>query len=113
MAKIKQGEILLVEFDGKGHEQKEYRPAIVISNKTYHKIKNLVIVCPITRANRDFPLYVPLDETSKIEGVIMCDHIKSIDLKARRHKRLGDKASKEVLKKVIEIVTSQIDILDN
>ena len=45
----KQKDIVLLDFTStKGHEQKEYRPAIVISNDTFNKNTKMVILCHIT-----------------------------------------------------------------
>ena len=45
----KQKDIVLLDFTPtKGHEQKGYRLAIVISNDTFNKNTKMVILCPIT-----------------------------------------------------------------
>lgn len=44
---------------------------------------NLAIVCPITNTNNKLPLHIPLDERTKTTGVILCEHIKALDIEAR------------------------------
>ena len=45
----KQGDIVFSDFTPtKGHEQKGYRLAVVISNNVFNKNTKMVILCPIT-----------------------------------------------------------------
>ena len=89
----KQGDIVYVDFNPtKGHEQKGYRPAIVISNDTYNEYTKMAILCPITSNTKDFPTHYILEDTKKIKGAVLCEHIKSIDYSARNIK-LAEKAS--------------------
>ena len=80
-----QGDIVLLDFNPQaGHEQAGRRPALVVSNMKYQKYTNgLVIVCPITNTLTPFPLHLPLDIRTKTTGVIMCEQVKALDMKAR------------------------------
>lgn len=42
----------------KGHKQKKYRPAIVVSEEHVHKETDLIWVLPITNTNKGFPTHV-------------------------------------------------------
>lgn len=78
---VKQGDIIKVNLNPKaGHEQAGYRPAVVISNNTFNKMARLAILCPITNTKNNFPLHIPLDERTKTTGVILCEHIRAVDL---------------------------------
>lgn len=80
-----QGDIVMLDFSPQaGHEQKGRRPAYIASNKDFHNLTNLAIVCPITNTIKGFPLHVPLDEQTGTTGVIMCEQVKSLDLEARK-----------------------------
>lgn len=47
---VKQGDLVKINFNSQaGHEQADYRPAVVISNNFFNQKTNLVIVCPITK----------------------------------------------------------------
>ena len=106
---VKQGTIIKVNFNPQaGHEQAGYRPAIVISNDIFNQKTNLTIVCPITNTNNQFPLHVPLDERTKTTGVILCEHIKSLDLNNRTY-QIVEELPEDILKKVINIVYSEIE----
>lgn len=44
----------------------------------------MAIACPITNTDNSFPLHILLDERTKTRGVIMCEHVKSLDINARK-----------------------------
>lgn len=106
---VNQGDIIKLNFNPQaGHEQAGYRPALVVSNKIFNEKTNMVIVCPITNTNNLFPLHIPLDERTETTGVVLCEHIKAVDIKARAYKVI-EKAPKDILSKVIDIVFSEIE----
>lgn len=108
---VKQGDIIKVDLDPQaGHEQAGYRPAIVISNDVFNKKTNLTIVCPITNTNNRFPLHIPLDERTETTGVILCEHIKALDLNARGY-RVVESIPDDILSKVIDVVFAEIEII--
>lgn len=80
----KQGDIVMMNFNPQaGHEQAGRRPALVISNRSFHHYTRMGIVCPITNQLKPFPMHVQLDERTKTTGEILCEHVKSLDLAAR------------------------------
>lgn len=106
---VKQGQIIKVNFDPKkGHEQAGYRPALVVSNDTFIKKTNLAIVCPITNTNNKFPLHISLDSNLKTEGVVLCEHIISLDLDARGY-TIVEEVTPAFLEKVLTILKAEID----
>ncbi len=109
---VKQGNIIKVNFNPQaGHEQAGYRPALVISNNFFNEKTNITIVCHITNTNNKFPLHVPLDDRTTTTGVVLCEHIKALDLNARTYKVVEDIPS-DLLEKVIDIVYSEIEMLN-
>ena len=108
---VKQGDIIKVDFNPQaGHEQAGYRPALVISNNFFNQKTNVTIVCPITNTNNQFPLHIPLDSRTETTGVVLCEHVKALDLKARPY-RVVEQIPNDLLKKVIDVVFSEIEIL--
>ena len=76
----KQGDIVVMNFNPQaGHEQGGRRPALVISNASFHRYTHMAIVCPITSKTKDYPMHVPLDERTRTQGEILCEHVKSLD----------------------------------
>ena len=75
----KQADVVFLDFNPtKGHEQSGFRPAVVISNNVFNENTKMVIVCPITSNNKEFPTHYNLEDTKKINGTVLCEHIRSI-----------------------------------
>ena len=109
---VKQGDIIKVSFDPKQrHEQAGFRPALVISNNEFIKRTKLAIVCPITNTNNNFPLHVPLDGRTSTTGVILCEHVRTLDLTSRQNKFV-EKVPEDILKTVTNIVFAEVEIVD-
>ena len=106
---VKQGSIILVDFDPQaGHEQKGRRPALVISNDLFNKYSEMAILCPITNTDKDHPLHIKLNEKTKTNGVILCDQVKTMDIKVRNFKHL-ESIPEDILENVLDIVFSLIE----
>lgn len=106
---VKQGSIVKINFNPQsGHEQAGYRSAVVISNDIFNQKAKLCIMCPITNTNNNFPLHIPLDKRTKTTGVILCEHVKSMDLNSRTFQQI-EELPKDILRKVIDIVYSEIE----
>lgn len=107
--KFKRGDIIVMNFDPTlGHEQTGRRPALVLSNATAAQLTNMVMVCPITNTDNNHPLHVKLDERTKATGVILCEHIRSIDI-GERNAVLVDKAPDDIVEECVDIVYGMID----
>lgn len=106
---VRQGDIIKLDFDPQsGHEQKGCRPAVVVSNDFFNARTNLAIVCPITNTDKGFPLHVALDERTQTTGVIMCEQVKSLDIR-QRNGRFVEKLPTETLKRVLGIIFAEIE----
>jgi len=105
----RQGDIVYLDFNPqKGHEQAGRRPALVVSNDSYSRYTNLAIVCPITNTDRSFPLHVSLDGRTSTTGVILCEHVKSLDLIAR-NAAFKEKLPSDLLGGVLERIIISIE----
>lgn len=93
-----------------GHEQAGYRPVLVVSNNFFNNKTNMAIVCPVTNTNNEFPLHIRLDDRTQTTGVILCEHVKSLDIN-QRHYKIIEKLPDDVLQKVIDVIYSQIEFL--
>ena len=82
-----QGDIVFLYFNPtKGHEQIGFRPAVVISTNIFYQNTKMVIVCPITSNEKEFPTYYKLEDTKNVHGSVLCEHIRSIDYEIRNLK---------------------------
>ncbi len=107
---VKQGDIVLIDFNpNKGHEQTGKRPALIVSNDTFNSRCNVVLVCPITSTDNKFPLHVQLDGRTKTKGVVLCEHIRSLDIESRGY-RVLEQIPFDLLTRVIDIVNAEIEM---
>ena len=105
----KQGDIVYLDFNPtKGHEQKGFRPAIVISNEVFNINTGMAIVCPITSNLKDFPTHYVLEDTKKIKGSVLCEHIRSIDY-VERNIAFIEKCTDNDLLSIMMLTTACID----
>ncbi len=106
----KQGEIIWIDFDPQsGHEQAGRRPALVISQTAYNQRIGRAFVCPITSKVKGYPFEVPV-QTASISGVVLSDHIKNLDWKARGTVCTGEFAHATDLQKVWRLVESVVGL---
>ena len=105
---VKQGDIIKLSFNPQaGHEQAGYRPAVVVSNNFFNQKTSMTIVCPITNTNNQFPLHIHLDERVKTTGVILCEQVKALDLKARSYQTI-EQLPNDLLQKVLDVIWAEI-----
>ena len=104
-----QGDIVYVDLNPtKGHEQGGFRPAIVISNDLFNTKTNMVMACPITSNLKEFPTHYILEDTKKIRGSVLCEHIRSFDYDARNLTFI-EKASENDLLSIMMLTMACID----
>ncbi|MDB4978229.1 MAG: PemK-like protein [Candidatus Peribacteria bacterium] len=96
------GTIIMLDFQPQlGREQAGRRPALVLSPASYNKKVGLAILCPITSHAKGYPFEVALPRGIKTKGVILADHVKSLDWEARNAKII-EHISPAVLSEVLE-----------
>ena len=79
------GDLIWLTFDPQaGREQAGRRPALVLSPAVYNEKTDLALVCPISSRVKGYPFEVPLPEGLPISGVVLSDHLKSLDWKQRK-----------------------------
>ncbi len=99
------GDFITLSFDPQsGHEQKDRRPALVVSNFLFNQATGLAIVCPITNTNRNIPFHLPVPGASSLTGFVMVEQVKSVDYNAQ--------SAKFVEKAAVQLVEDAIAIVD-
>ena len=84
------GDLVWLSFDPQaGHEQAGRRPALVLSPRAYNLKSGLALVCPVTNQIKGYPFEVTAPAGCGVSGAILADHVKSVDWRARRAKRIG------------------------
>lgn len=102
----KQGDIVYLDFNPvKGHEQAGLRPAIVLSSLIFNKNTKMAIVCPITSNTKYFPTHYILNDSKKVSGAVLCEHVRSLDYEERKFKFI-EKSSKEDFEQVLRLLNA-------
>ncbi len=73
---------------------------MVLSPRAYNSKVGLAIVCPITTQAKGYPFEVNIPEGLGVHGVVLADHVKSLDWKSRNGKvdcQLPDYVVEDVL----------------
>lgn len=89
---MKRGDIYLVSLvPTQDHEQRGYRPVVVVSPTEFNEASKSPVVLPITTEG-EFPrrlgFAVPLTGIETI-GIVRCDQSRMLDLTARNGRRIG------------------------
>jgi mRNA interferase MazF len=94
------GDIAWVDFDPVlGTEQAGRRPALVLTDKSYHEQSWRAVVCPVTRNMRVWPFNVALPAGLRTTGMVLVDQVRSID----RSKRMFEIIETAPLEVVAEV----------
>ena len=80
MSRVEQGDLLKVA--GLNY------PVMVVSNNFFNETGK-AIVCPIVKNAVEGPLHIRLKE-STVEGYVLCEQVRYLDLTVRRFSKLGD-----------------------
>jgi mRNA interferase MazF len=83
------GNLIWLTFDPQAGHEEGRRPAVVLSPKLYNQRAGLALVCPVTSQIKGYPFEVAVPAGCGVKGVILADHVKSVDWKARQAERIG------------------------
>ena len=106
-----QGDLVWLDFHPQaGHEQSGRRPAVILSPGAYNKKLGLALVCPVTRQAKGYPFEVVLPNSLPVTGVVLSDHLKSQDWRARRAEfiaKLDEPTLTAILQRARTLLTSE------
>jgi len=84
------GDFVWLSFDPQaGREQAGRRPGLILSPARYNGRIGLALICPITNQIKGYPFEVMLPPGLSIRGVVLADHVRSVDWRARRAVLVG------------------------
>ncbi len=110
---IQRGEIIRVNLNPtQGREQSgNARPCLVISHTKYNASRQgIVIVMPITSTIKpDIKLMIPLPEGFKIQGSVIAEQVRSLDLNQRWWKTTGEVLPEDF----VNLVTQTFSVIIN
>ena len=78
------GDFIFLDFSPQaGTEQAGRRPALVLSPLAYNVATGLAFLCPVTNQIKGGAFEVPIPPGAKVTGVVLSDHLRSVDWIAR------------------------------
>ena len=78
------GHFIFLDFSPQaGSEQAGRRRALVLSPLAYNVATGLAFVCPVTNQIKGGAFEVPIPPGAKVTGVVLSDHLRSVDWIAR------------------------------
>lgn len=94
------GDIVWLNFTPQsGREQAGKRPALVLTPRSYNEKIGLMVVCPITSKSKGYVFEVVLPDGLAVSGVVLSDHLKSVDWHSRGA-TIADRVPSDTLKHV-------------
>ena len=107
---LKRRDIYLVSLDPTaGHEQRSGRPVLIVSPDLFNRLTNTAVTVPITSGGgfaRKTGYAVSLQSAgTRTTGVIRCDQPRTIDLTARKGRRL-ESVPEEIVGEVLARVAT-------
>jgi len=79
------GNLVWIDFDPQsGREQAGRRPALVLTPSAYNRLVGLAVFCPVTNQAKGYPFETALPPGLRVQGVVLADHVRSLDWRTRR-----------------------------
>ena len=95
------GDFIYLDFTPQaGTEQAGRRPALVLSPQKFNTATGLAFVCPLTSQVKGSAFEVPVPPGSGLSGVVLSDHLRSVDWIQRKASFQG-KAPEDLLLEVL------------
>lgn len=100
---MRRGDIYMVSLDpSAGHEQKGFRPVLIISPHGFNKLTKTPVILPITTGGafaRTAGFTVELNNCKTV-GYVRCDQPRALDLQSRKAKKV-ESISEDILDHIL------------
>jgi len=93
------GDLIWLDFD----PQAGRRPAVILSPRYFNQKSSVAYACPISSKVKGYRFQVLLPNGLPVHGVVLCEHMRSLDWRIRNAVFLG-RMPDEVLAQVREVV---------
>ncbi|MEO8295915.1 MAG: type II toxin-antitoxin system PemK/MazF family toxin [Gemmatimonadota bacterium] len=77
------GDLVLITVTGRNDQAPVRRAALVVSPAGYNSRSGLALMCAVATRSKGYPFEVALPEGLPVSGVVLADHLRSTDWKAR------------------------------
>jgi mRNA interferase MazF len=103
------GDVVWIDLDPQaGREQAGRRTCLVLSPALYNGKTGLAVLCPITNKAKGYSFEVPLPGGLTTTGVVLADHIKTLDWRARKAD-FREKLPESVVREVLDTAMTLLD----
>lgn len=103
------GDVVWINLDPQaGREQAGRRTCLVLSPALYNGKAGLAVLCPITNQAKGYPFEVPLPDGLKTTGVVLADHIKSLDWRVRKAE-FRERIPATVVRETLDMTTALLN----
>lgn len=104
------GDLVYLDFNPQaGTEQAGRRPALVLSPLSFNIGTGLAFVCPVTNQAKGSRFEVALPPQTRLTGVVLSDHLRSLDWLAR-NAEFHSRAPQETVDEVIARIEAVLDV---
>lgn len=87
---LQAGDLVWVDLrPSRGRQQGGVRPAVVLTDREFHRRNDTAVVCPITSNKLPWPTKVILPDGLAAEGAILVDQIRTLDRTKRGFRAVG------------------------
>jgi len=84
------GDLVIVRVEPREPDRSaERRPALVVSPARYNLKSGLALMCAVSGRAKGYPFEVALPEDGPVAGVVLADHLRSADWRAREARVVG------------------------
>jgi len=94
------GDLVWISVEQAPGTSAQRRAALVVSPALYNERAGLALMCAVARQPKGYPFEVALPTGAPIEGVVLADHLRSADWRARRAEVAG-KVPRGVVEEVL------------
>jgi mRNA interferase MazF len=104
------GDFVWLDFTPQaGTEQSGRRPALILSPRAFNTATGLAVACPLTSQVKGGSFEVPVPAGEGLSGVVLVDHLRSVDWLERNAEFKG-KASKALVSDVVARIAAIIEV---
>ena len=93
-----------------GREQAGRRPVLVLTPSAYNRLVGLALFCPVTNQVKGYAFETALPPGLRVQGVILADHVRSLDWRKRRAEFIcvaPDEVVEDVAAKVHALISGE------
>jgi len=86
---LQAGDLVWVDLRPTRGREQGVRPAVVLTDREFHKRNDTAIICPITSNKKPWPTKIILPDGLAVRGAILVDQVRSLDRSARGFRSVG------------------------